>query len=459
MKLTASFIDEIFKLGFVKKSFLEVLEKHLNYSYIPVELPEYKLILKSMIEQYQLNQKLPSYGVISQQHPTNSNLQNALSKIKQSEVIDQEIALKQLDQFIKDVKFQFLFEQVYDKYNEGHKEDAFSIFTKGAEELNSFSLKSNTGQFLRVFGDFKHIMKEKQIKKEIGEQSKEKVPFGIDILDVLTDGGMDVGDTALWIMPSGRGKSTTLKWSGMYACRLDYKVLHIQLEGSKKECWDKYVQIWTGAEYREIKWGDISKDKMMKIDRVLEDMENKHRELEIFSFEKYGAASMKEIREIVLEYQKIKGQFPDLIVLDSLDLCLTGENKKVDFDPNFKKDRLQTVAQRMKDMAVEFSTRFLTATQTGNISKQQWNNPEWVITRENTEADRTLVKPFAHVFTGNTTEDEKKKGLTRIFIDKLRYYDTKDMVYPIFTSYNTGKYYDRNKTLKEFSYMYEGKKE
>src|SRR5690606_29669026 len=130
----------------------------------------------------------------------------------------------------------------------------------------------DTSQFIRVFEDFEYNQKEKQMSKDNGDQIKEKVPFGIDILDTLTDGGMDIGDTALWILPSGAGKSTVLKWTGMYACRLGYDVLHFQLEGSKQEAYDKYGQIWTGAEYRDIKWGNITKEKMAKIDRALDDM-------------------------------------------------------------------------------------------------------------------------------------------------------------------------------------------
>lgn len=456
-QLTSSFLDEVLKLGFSKKSVLEILRQHLMFSYIPKELSEYKYILKSMITQFDINNKLPSYGIISQQYQSNAEVQNALAKIKNADIIDTELALKQLDGFIKDIKFQFLFEDVYKTYNEDKKDEALSLFVAGAEELAKFSLKADTSQFLRVFGDFETNLKEKQMAKEQGEHIKSKVPFGIDILDSLTDGGMDVGDTALMIMRSGVGKSTFLKWCGMYACRLGYDVLHFQLEGSKQEAYDKYNQIWTGTEYREMKWGDIPADKMNKIQATLRDMLIKKRDLSVFSFEKYGVASMIEIRAIIFEYEKIFGKFPDFIIIDSLDLAITGENKKIDFDPVYKKDRLQTVAQRMKDIAVEIKSRILTATQTGSIPKEKWNNPDWVITREHTEGDRTLVKPFAHVFSGNITEDETKKRLCRIYIDKFRYYDAKDKIYPIYTAFNVGKFYDRNKTLRDLNYVYEGR--
>jgi len=297
-KLTGSFLSEIFKLCFVKNSFIEICRDHLKFQYIPVELKSYKLILQSILNQYDLSGgKLPSFGIVSQQFSTNSEVQTTLSNIKSSGIIDSELALKQLFEFIRDSKLQLVLDDSVSKYNEGKKEEALKIFTEGAEEIQSFSLKSSHGQFLKVFADFKQQLKERQTDKDSGEQVHEKVPFGIDIIDNVTDGGMDKTDIALWIMRSGVGKSTALKHTGMFAARLGYNVLHIQLEGSKKEAFDKYTQIWTGTTYNEVKWGDIPREKMIKIDKALADLQVQNRDLDIFSFEKFGMASMTDVRE------------------------------------------------------------------------------------------------------------------------------------------------------------------
>lgn len=123
--LTGTFLDEIFKLCFVKKSFLDIVIAHLKYQYIPKELPEYKFILQSLTNQYSLNQKLPSYGIISQQYQTNPDVQNALQKIKDSEVIDVELALTQLYEYLKDVKFQLIFDSSVEKYNDNKPDEAY----------------------------------------------------------------------------------------------------------------------------------------------------------------------------------------------------------------------------------------------------------------------------------------------------------------------------------------------
>lgn len=452
--LTGDFLYETFKLCFIKKSFLELVVSQLKFQYIPKELIELKLILQSIVQQFSLNNKLPSYGIISQQHQHNVDVQNALHKIKESSVIDSDLAADQLFQFIRDVKFQLIFDTSVEKYNKGEKEEALKIFTEGANEISNFSFGKDSSQFLKVFADFHNQNKERQIAQENGDAIKEKVPFGIDPLDILTEGGCDNTDTVLWIMRSGVGKSTALKHTGMYCCRLGYKVLHIQLEGSKKEAYDKYTQIWTGSTYSDVKWGNLPREKMIKIEAVIDDMESRNRDIFVYSFEKFGSASMVDVREVVLEYQNMENCFPDIIIIDSLDLLVTGQNKKIDFDPEYKKDRLQGVAQLMKNMAVELNTRILTATQTGDISKQLWNNPDWTITRENTEGDRTLVKPFSFVFTGNQTIDEQKKNIIRVHVEKFRNYSVKDATYPIKSNYSTGKFYDKVKSMREFGNLY-----
>lgn len=455
--LSPNFLNEILKLCFSKKNFLEIVVTHLKYQYIPKELQEYKFILQSISNQRELsNGKLPSYGVISQQYKNDVDVQDALAKIKQCDIIDQDIAIKQLYNYIRDVRFRLLFEGVYETYDKDQKKDeAIQMLIEGTDELAKFSLQDTKGQFMKVFGDFDRQMHERQLESSVGQDFMNKVPFGIDPLDILTDGGMDKGDIALWIMQSGKGKSTAVKHTGIHACRLGYRVLHIQLEGSKKEAYDKYTQAWTGASYSDVKWGNIPAEKMVKIQKAVKEMAQKNRDIEIFSFEKFGSASMNDIRDLVIEYQKVEGMFPDLLIIDSLDLAISGTNKKIDFDPAYKKDRLQLVAQLGKNLAVELNMAILFVTQTSDIPKANWNNPDWVITRENTEGDRTLVKPFAHVFTGNQTEDERKKNILRIHVDKLRYYDVKTKTYPIITAYNVGKFYDKKASMEKYGDQYE----
>ena len=57
---------------------------------------------------------------------------------------------------------------------------------------------------------------------------------------------------------------------------------------------------------------------------------------------------MVEVRNIILDYHKVYGFYPRVLILDSLDLVKTGLNSTIDNNPNFKKDKLQSCAQLFK---------------------------------------------------------------------------------------------------------------
>lgn len=450
MNLSENFLNELFKLCFLKKDVYEVCRAHVKYEQIPSELRQYKKILKSIINNNQPS--LPSIGVVSQQHIDDADVQEALNAIKEAEVVDKNQIINQLELFIKNQRFKILNERVVSLYGdptEDRKDEAIKLQAEESVSIVNFTLKTSSGGFMKMFGDFKDQLKEKQLRHERGEDVTEKVPIGIDILDDMLEGGVDAGDTTLWIMRSGVGKSTILKWEGMYDCRLGYNVLHIQLEGGKQEAYDKYAQMWTKAKYSDIKYGNFTSLELERLDSYIEKMNRFDKELLIYSFEKFGQASMVDVRELIIDYQKIMGFFPDKVIIDSLDLIATGINKKIDNDPAYKKEKMDAVAQLMKDLCTEFyPMRLSTATQAADFPG--WNDPDQYITRGNTEGNRTLVKPFSNVFTGNITREEKKAQLMRIFIDKFRNYDTKNDLVKIKTDYGNGKFYDRAKTLEMY---------
>ena len=142
--------------------------------------------------------------------------------------------------------------------------------------------------------------------------------------------------------------------------------------------------------------------------------------------------------------------FDDAIIIDSLNLCSTGESKEKDTNPAFLKHKLKTVGERFTNFATTFGTRVLTVTQASDVDQNKWNDPSFCLTRSNTEGDKTLVQPFSYVFTSNRTKEEIKKATARIYIDKLRSYNPKDQVYHICTDYEHGNYYSPRRTKAKF---------
>lgn len=452
IKLNHNFMAELFKLVFIDETIARIVFGHLTYQHIPKEWIGYKFIFKEVIEQYNKKDVNPSLGVIAQKFTTNLEVLETIDEIKEARLVDRDLIIDQLEAFIKETEFELLSKKVHDLYEEGKRDEAIRINAEESKRINDTSLRGTGGNFVEVFGGFEERIKKKRTEQLTAKTAK-KVAFGIDKLDDLSYGGADPGDIILWIARSGVGKSIALRWHGYCAAIEGESVLHIQLEGGIDACLNKYDQMWTNQPFMDIKNGNIKEEDKVKIKKVLNEMRSFGKDINVYGFKRFGEASVSDVRNLCIEYQKIKGYFPRLVIVDSLDLLKTGINKKLDYDPEFKKEKLQKCAQLLKDLAVETNCVVTAATQTSDVPIEVWNNEDKVIDRSYTEGDKTLVKPFSFVFTCNITMQEKKEGKCRIYVDKLRDYKDAQQTFSIATDYDRGRFYHKGRTVALYSQL------
>ena len=458
-KLNPGFMAEIFKLMFSDEVIMRIASKYLKYELIPKEWVGYKFILREAIIQYTEKNKLPSIGAICQKLCDEDVVQLAAKEIKKAALIDREIAIDQLQSFVKETEFELLSRKVHDLYEEGKKEEAIRVNAEESQRILEMSFRSKSGGFQSVFGGFQQRMLERRMDAATITEKPVKIPFGIDRLDDISFGGMEIGDTTLWIARSGTGKTTVLKWHGYSAAIRGVPVLHIQLEGGVKACMQIYDQLWSAQSYSDIKSGKISPKDRKKIEQAIKEVKELSSDIEVYGFKKFGQASMSDVRQLCYDYFNTHGKFPGLVILDSLDLVKTGISKKIDSDPDHKKEKLQTCAQLLKNLADEIGAPIITATQTSDVPFEVWNNPDKVIDRSYTEGDKTLVKPFSFVFTLNMTIEEKANATTRIYVDKLRDYKESQEVITIATNYDKRRFYHRGRTMEMYNQVSERKEE
>lgn len=449
-KLSANFMAELFKLIYLDPYITRIAACNLTYQLIPKEWPGYKFLLKEAIEIFTKKEVVPSLGALSQKYIENEYVQDVIEEVKNANKVDREIIIDQLESYIKDIEFQLLSKKVHDLYEEDKKEEAIQINASESQRILNISLRQDAGTFQKVFTGFDQRMQKKQAQTESSEVPS-KVTFGMDRLDEISYGGASIEDTVLWIMRSGTGKSYCLRHHGINAALDGHPVLHIQLEGGIQACLDKYDQYWTGLKYNDLRQGFLNSEDRKGIEQALKMMEQYGQDIDVYGFEKFGEATMVDVRNLILDYHKVNGYYPRVLILDSLDLVATGINKVIDSNPNFKKEKLQTNAQLLKNLCVEFKMVGFTATQASNVPIELWDNIERVIDRSYTEGDKTLVKPFSFVFTGNMTMEEKKTDKMRIYIDKIRDYKESQEIVPIMTDYDHGRFYDKLETNRVFN--------
>lgn len=443
-KISKNFLAELFKKMFISKEIMNIVYEFVDFKVIPTSEIGYKVILKESKKIFKEGDLLPSLGVISQRYCDNEDVMLTVEQIKNADEVENELLVTQLEHFIRKNGMLLLAQEVVALWNDSKFDDAIELQMKRTEEIHNFSLRKESGKFISVFSGFS------ETRSELSKEEKEypKLPFGIDSLD-NEYGGREVGDIELWIMRSGIGKSTVLRWLGFSAAINGFPVLHIQAEEDKHKIRVKYTQMFTNKSYPDLKKGDFTDKEIQSINAFVKDMSDYGADIDLYSFKKFGEATVVDVRNLIIEYGKIHGYYPRLVVIDSLDLIYTGFNKAADQDTK-PKARLQLVAQRLKNIAEEFQLNISTATQAGDVPFEHWNDPEKVIDRSHTEGDRTLVKPFSWVLTGNQTLSEKQSSTFRIYKDKVRDYSNDKPVFLIKSKYEVGRFYDRTATFEAF---------
>lgn len=298
----------------------------------------------------------------------------------------------------------------------------------------------------KIFEGYNDRFDRRILSKEIDQEADlAKLPFGIDEIDRLSKGGMNKGDIALFLAQSGVGKTKLLKWIGVNAARLGFRVLHLQAESTKKECLDLYDATWTGCELHSIEYGNIDTTTHGKIQTAIKNITSQGGEIYVEAFEQFNTASMLDVRTIIENVEKEFGKI-DLVLLDYFELFSPGNG--VRYRPSEERQRREAIGDSLKNIAVEFDTRIVSATQASTVSPELLNDPKFVMTRYNVSEFKGVIKPFSFFITLNQTEDEKEENYMRLYIDKMRKYKGGQII-PIYNNYDRERFYDAPKTRAE----------
>lgn len=440
-KINKNFLNELFKSSLSSKNIMGLLEDHLKYEYLPSD--EYKQILKQCLIDFSLHKTLPSIGSLSQHFANNNDILKVLYDIQKTEIIDKnETILNQFESFIRNARFVQLYNKIGTMYNEGKSSKAISILHEQSKAIADFSLvKTN---YDTVFADFN--MRQIERMKNYEDFKNVKIPFGIHELDFYTNGGMEYGSSALLMARSGRGKSTNMRWVSLSAANMGYKVVHFQLEGTRDEAMKLYDQGWTATSEFEIEKGTLPDEKIKPASKALENIRKKGGEIFVIEASSFDSLTIESCRMSIIELQKQHGKI-DLAVFDYLDIIKT--NAFQGNEESKERAKRLYVANKITDIAKNLNIACITATQANNIDPDQYNNPNWIMTRNNIADAKNIIYPFSYFITINQTDDEYNNGIVRLYCDKLRKAKSGQIVH-ICQSLRIARFYDAKRTLSTF---------
>lgn len=441
-QLTGEYILDLFTVAFAKREFFEVLVPHLKYSYLTLE--HEKKIWKKSLQLYRDSGKPPSIGVVQVELRKDEACVDFIHDIRRNDIKEPMPIIDAFQDFIKESMFVEIFESSGALYNRGQEQEAFAVFSKGAEEIHNFTIKDKI--FEKVFGDFDT----RDADRILEDNTSVKVPYYIDKLDEYSNGGPETGETVLFLAESGIGKSQLLTHYATNTARSGKKVAYFQIEGTKRQAMDRFDAAWTGALYHEVKKGEIEPSRYKDLKRVLKRIKG---EIYVEAYEKFGGVTCPELRNAVMELKKIHGKELVLVCIDYLELMEPGDG--INYGPKDERFRQQKIARFMKELAMEQDVVVATVTQASTLSSELKKDPAFVMTREYLSEDKGKIRPFDFHYTLNQTYDEMRARheitdelapRIRIYADKMRDYASGQIV-TIITNFKRSRFYDRKATI------------
>ena len=447
-QLNENFLDELFQLCLKKKEVVEICQKYLKYQYLPNA--SYKEIWKQISREYGFNKNIPSIGVLYQNCKDKQDVVDTLEKIKDTTPPNETQVLRSLEAFVKNSVCIEFYDNFQELYSQGNREKAIKLLHETGEKLHNFSLTSEFA-FTSIFKDFRDRQYQKKIDKELKSDEFEFIQpvIGIDELDYYYP--LKPYTVTCSLACSNVGKTTQLVFTAVENARRGALVLYIAGEGTQEELEERFDSCWTSYDKMKLENAELSDEEIEKLSRLSEQVYSMGGEVELYLFNKFGAANVSDIYNLVEEFEKKHGKVPDVLIIDYLELFTVNN---IGFSSaGEEKARRQAVARAFSDLVSSKRIKALiTSTQASNVPSELINSEEFVLTRNHTSADKNLLDSFSLFFSLNQTITEYNSKIIRLFVDKARHSSKLNkQIFRIYTDYEHGRFLDRKKTLDEFA--------
>lgn len=438
--LTEAYLNELYNCAIENDYICGVVVQHMKDEYLPSK--DYQMLHNALKQHFSQYKGAPKYGLISQKMSTSRAVTNLLDEIRDTTSNNNIDSLRdQFEEFLKLVEFKRLYKLIGEKYNGDDKLSALRMFEEYSTKLQRFTLKPES--FVDVVSTFEQRLKENKERQYEESADRQVNSFYIDCLDGLNRGRNLRKQLSIFLAMSGVGKSHIARYIGSQCAFVGgLNVLHIQLEGSEDEVLDAYSASLVGQSAFAFETGDINQH---TVEAFVEKTKEYAGSLKVKAFSKFGQKrSTLDIRTLLEDYMKSVGSYPDVTIVDSLDLLNDSTGKA------YSKDSLRflriAVTEELKDIAMETNC-WLVATYQATIEDKQWvNNEKNVLDGYNLSEAKGIQRPATHLITLNRSDKENDEETMRLHIAKSRFFK-KGKTFRICTDYDHEMFYDRVRTL------------
>lgn len=437
--LTTEFLAELYNCAITNAQICSVVVRYMEDKFLPDQ--QYQMLNAALKSYYHEYKTAPNYGIISQRLSSSRAVSELLEEIRDvAQGTDPDSIRDQFEMYLKTVQFRKILKEVNKKYEEGMRLDAMASFVTESNNLQNFSLKPE--EFIDIAKTYEERLRENKEKSD-NPDAKLVNSFYIDGLDSMNKGSNLRTQLTVFLAMSGVGKSHLARHIGYGAAYLSgLDVLHFQLEGATSETTDAYSAMLSNVSTYEFERGRINPHALELLKARLDTYKGS---LKVKSYPRFGKeVSTLDIFNECEKYRDKFGKFPDVIIIDSLDLLTDASGRSWD-SKNLRHKRI-AAAQDLKDLAGQLNA-WVVATYQATIENQEWVNDEKnVLTGFNTSECKGLQRPVTHLISLNVSRREYKENLMRIYADKFRFCK-KQEPFRICTDFEHERFYDREATL------------
>jgi replicative DNA helicase len=246
---------------------------------------------------------------------------------------------------------------------------------------------------------------------EFYHTEESKIPFDIDMLNKITDGGINKKSLFVLVAGTGHGKSLALCHLSSSFLNQGKNVLYITLEMSEKRIAQRI-----DANLLNVSMVDLKKIPKEHYDSKVSRMKNKATGRLIIKEYPTASAHVGHFRHLLQELNLKKNFVPDVVVVDYLNIAASSRIKLGTQSNTYV--YIKSVAEELRGLAMEFNVPILTATQT---NRQGQNNTD--LDYEDVSESHGLSATADYILGLTSTEELEKMNQLMFKQIKNRYGD------------------------------------
>ncbi len=399
---------------------------YLNIDYFS-DIAE-KIILKVILSYYQKYNTTPILSEISTiinskkiDEKTYKQISDKLETIKNITASDNiDWLVDETESFCQDRALYNSVTEAINIYSGDSKKDKGSI-----PEIIQEALSIN---FNKTLGH--HFISDREKRWDEYHVSDRRYEFDIDILNKITKGGVYPKTITVFVAQPGTGKTLILCHLAANYLKQGLNVLYISMEMSEKRISERIDENILNLTQDELE--TIAKEKYLdKFNNIINESTGEIVVKEYPTGSAHKGHFINFIKELKLKQKFI----PDVIMVDYINICASMSNNSAD-----KYDRIKTIIEELRSIAVELNVPLFTATQ---VNRTNFNNIDLDMSSASESGGIAFT---ADLMIGVAANDDLKKMHQLLFSQlKNRYNDTN--YYNKFTvgvDYSHMKLYDVN---------------